>query len=207
MTIPTCTRKEATWLACKQKACCYSALVVPSGRDVWRIARTLQAPPWTFVLYFAAPVPRADAFILDHSGQPFRLALAKQRRQRRKSLPPCIFLMRTRQGYHRCGLGELRPLVCRTFPADVVAGVLYMRADGGCTCREWSLADADIAEEQALMGARQADYAEYCGVVARWNAQVRATPAGTSFTFFDFCDFLLTAYDALGVPAETGGAG
>jgi Fe-S-cluster containining protein len=193
----TLTRKEATWLACQKKTCCYTSLVVPSGRDIWRIARALQAPPWTFVLYFATAAPRPDAFILDRSGQSFRLALAKQPSGRKKSLPPCIFLMRTRTGYHRCGLGALRPQVCRTFPAEVVAGVLYLRDDMGCTCRDWSLADADIADEQALMAVRQSDYQEYCTVVARWNAQVAAGTDAPLPTFFDFCDFLLAAYDEI----------
>jgi Fe-S-cluster containining protein len=191
------TRKEALWLACKQKACCYASIVIPTGRDIWRISRALDAPPWSFLVYFRPPYPRADMFYLDHSGQGYRLALAKQPSRRTKSPPPCIFLLRTRDGHHRCGLGELRPLVCRAFPAELVSGVLCLRHDSGCACRRWSLADVDINDEIALVQARQTEFEEYCAVVTRWNALVATTAPDAGFTFFDYCTFLLDAYDEL----------
>src|SRR5436190_9552256 len=123
--LPELSRKEAIWLACKAKSCCYTPLVVPTGRDVWRIARVLETPPTSFLLYFPTPYARRDAFVLDGSGQEFRVALGKAP-SRRKTAPPCIFLLRTRSGHHRCGLGDLRPLVCRAFPADVADGVLSL---------------------------------------------------------------------------------
>ena len=197
MTEPALTRKEAAWLACRQKTCCYTAFVVPSGRDVWRIARALDSPPWAFLVYFQAPAPRGDAFLLAPGGPAFRLALAKGATRRTKAPPPCIFLLHTRDGSHRCGLGALRPLTCRAFPVDLVSGVLCVQPDADCTCRHWALPDVDIAEETALVQARQADFAEYCAVVARWNARVAAAPPETPFTFFDYCTYLLSAYDSV----------
>jgi Fe-S-cluster containining protein len=194
---PTITRKEAIWLACKAKSCCYSAIVVPTGRDVWRIARALDTPPWSFLVYFQSPARARDAFALDQSGQTFRLALAKQRSRRTKTPPPCLFLLRTRDGAHRCSLGDLRPLVCRSFPSELVDGVVNLRNDGSCSCRLWALADVDLKEERLALEARQADAEAYCRVVDYWNAQVAAAPAGTSFDFFDYCRFLLDAYDQL----------
>ena len=81
------TRKEEIWLACKQKSCCYAAFVVPSGRDIWRIAHTLDSPPWAFLVYFPAQAPRRDAFHLDHSGVAYRVALAKGATRRKKAPP------------------------------------------------------------------------------------------------------------------------
>lgn len=199
---PAVGRKEDIWLACKEKTCCYTPFVIPTGRDVWRIARTLDTPPWAFLVYFAAPAPRRDSFILDHGQQPFRLALGKQVSRRRKAPPPCVFLLRTRNGYHRCGLGDLRPGVCQAFPSNLSDGILCVSAQSGCSCRVWNLSDVDIAEETALVKARQADSEEYCAVVGQWNERVLAAPPGATFTFFNFCDFLLTAYDAL--PCSTG---
>ncbi|HMA35835.1 MAG TPA: hypothetical protein VKY74_15320 [Chloroflexia bacterium] len=201
MNDPALTRKEATWLACKPKTCCYTAFVVPTGRDIWRIARTLDVPPVTFLVYFQAPAPRRDAFQLAPAGPYFRIALAKQATRRKKSPPPCIFLLRTRSGYHRCGLGADRPQVCHTFPADMVNGILYIQPESGCTCRRWTLADVEIAEETAAVRERQRDSEEYCGVVARWNATLATDPAPRAFT--DYCDYVLAAYDAL-APAATG---
>ena len=202
MTLPALTRKEAAWLACKEKTCCHTGYVIPTGRDVWRIARALDAPPWVFAAYFDPPAPRPDTFRLRAGGPRYRLALAKGPGWEGAVAPPCIFLLRTRHGHHRCGLGTLRPLVCRTFPAAVASGVLYMQQDAGCTCRAWALADVDIADEQALIAARQAEFAEYCAVVERWNAQVTAAPAGTKFEFTDYCTFLLDAYDAPAVAGD-----
>jgi hypothetical protein len=203
---PTITRKEAIWLACKQKSCCFAPLVVPTGRDVWRIARALGAPPESFLLYFPTPVARRDAFVLDHSGQEFRIALGKGRARRPQAPRPCLFLLRTRTGHHRCALGELRPVVCRAFPADLVDGVLGLANDGRCSCRTWALADVDLAEETALVEARQRAAEEYCLVVASWNARVAATPAGSAFTFAEFCAYVLETYDQLaGAPGGAGG--
>jgi hypothetical protein len=183
---PTLTRKEAIWLACKAKTCCHTPFIVPTGRDVWRIARALDVPPLTFLLYFPSPQPRRDAFALDHSGQLYRLMLGKQASSRKKSAPPCIFLLRTRNG---------------AFPANLVDGVLCLRNDGTCACRTWALADVDIAEETALVEARQRDGEEYWALIARWNAAVADAPAGVSHTFADFCDFLLEAYDEIAAGA------
>ena len=198
---PTLTRKEALWLTCQPKTCCYATVVVPSGRDVWRIARTLDAPPWSFLVYFRSPQPRRDAFLLDPAGPPLRLALAKRPGRRTKTPPPCTFLLRARDGVHRCGLGALRPLVCRTFPAELADGVLCLDPGLTCTCRRWALADVDLAEERALLAIRQAEAEEYWAVVADWNARVAAAPAGGCPDFFDYCAFLLAAYDALATGA------
>jgi Fe-S-cluster containining protein len=195
------TRKEEIWLACKQKTCCYAAFVLPSGRDVWRISRTLQAPPSTFLVYFESPQPQPDAFILDASGLKFRLALSKQQSRRTKSAPPCIFLMKTRQGHHRCGLGDLRPQVCRSFPSEIADGLVRIDPDTGCTCRKWSLSDVDIDEEKSRVEQRLRDYNEYCAVVQHWNQQAATeladAPPGMGFDFYDYLDFLLEAYDEI----------
>jgi Fe-S-cluster containining protein len=199
------TRKEALWLVCKEKTCCYASLVIPTGYDIWRIARTLDTPPQTFIKYFQTPQPRRDAFVLDGSGRQFRVALAKGPTRRKKTPPPCIFLLRTRGGFHRCGLGDVRPAVCHTFPSETVEGIVYIRPDSGCTCREWALTDVDIAEELEAVVERHADLEVYCAVVAQWNAQVVAAPAGTSFEFADYCTYVLSAYDHLATTRETNG--
>ena len=199
MTAPTETigKKEAIWLACKPKTCCYTAFVIPTGRDVWRICRALNTTPWSFLIYFKAPRPGGDSFVLDKSGQHYRIALTKKPSRRKKTPPPCIFLLRTRNGYHRCGLGDLRPQVCHSFPSKLVSDVLCMNNDAGCTCRKWALADVDIAEETALVKTHQVDFLEYGQVVAHWNDMVASASEDESFTFFDFCNFMLEAYDEI----------
>jgi Fe-S-cluster containining protein len=189
--------KDALWLACKRKTCCYASIVVPSGRDVWRIARALDAPPWSFLRVIGSPEGRPDAFRLVAGGPAYRLVLAKQRSRRAKSMPPCIFLTRTPSGHHRCGLGELRPRSCASFPSELVDGVLCVRNDGGCTCRTWTLADVDLIEETRRVEARQAEAVEYHRVVAIWNARVEAEAPPEGCDFAAYCAYLLDAYDAL----------
>ena len=177
-------------------ACCRSYVVPVYGYDVWRIARAWDVPPWSFLIFFQTPAARRDAFMLDHSGSRFRLALAKQPGRRVKTAPPCIFLLRTRRGHARCALGALRPQICRSYPAECVDGVLSVRAPG-CTCRSWALADLDIAAERSALDARQAEAEEYCGVIAGWNERVMAAPPAQGFDFPTFCDYVLAAYDAM----------
>lgn len=200
----TLTKKELLWLACPRKTCCYTPIVVPTGRDVWRISRALDTPPWTFLRYFEVREPRRDAFALDGSARRFRIALAKGKARRKNAPPPCIFLMRTRGGSHRCGLGALRPLVCRAFPAELVDGLLYLRPDSGCACTDWSLAQVDIAEETSLVQARDAESEEYCEVVARWNERLSFFPPGAYTDFPAFCSYLLDAYDELAARGSMG---
>jgi hypothetical protein len=204
MTLRSPTRKEAIWLACKQKSCCYGT-VIPTGQDVWRISRALETPPWSFLLYFQTPQPRRDAFALDRSGRRFRIALAKGPRGRGSaSRPaPCVFLLKLRGGQHRCGLGDLRPAVCQSFPAEMVEGVVCIRPDNGCVCREWTLADVDLTEEMAVIENRQADVETYCDVVAKWNDRVETAPEDRNFDFTDFCEFLLESYNSIVSPAAS----
>jgi Fe-S-cluster containining protein len=204
-------RKEALWLACAAKSCCYAAVVVPPGRDVWRIARALNAPPWSFLRYFATPSPRGDAFALAGGGPRYRLALGKAPSRRRAK--PCVFLLRTRRGQHRCALGPLRPMACHAFPSELVGGALCVRNDGGCSCRTWTLADVDVAEESATVVAREAEAEEYRAVVAAWNARCAARTGGDgqaeggdgAASFVDYCTYLLETYDRLAVGRDLNG--
>jgi len=196
MTLASPTKKEAIWIACREKTCCYAPVVIPGGHDIWRISRSLLVQPTSFLVYFRTGQPRRDAFHLDHSGREFRLALAKGPTRRTKTAPPCVFLMKTRDGSHRCSLGDLRPAVCRTFPAEVVDGVVCVRPDAGCACRGWNLSDMDLDEEWSDLTERQSDLETYCAIVDKWNSLVADAPSGALFVFEQFCPHVLKEYDA-----------
>jgi len=169
-TRPVLTKSEF-FLRCREKTCCTSRTVYLTGDEIVRIARTLDAPPWTFTT--AVPVPAADdAFALDTTEVRYRAALTKL--PARIAAEHCIFLLRLSEGTPRCGLGESRPTPCHALPT------------GGCTCREWP-ANAAVPETQSRD--------EYAGFVRTWNAYVDG--AGIeSFVFEDFCRFLLDRYAA-----------
>lgn len=189
------TRKEATWLACKPKTCCYTSFVLLTGLDIWRISNALDVPPWSFIVYFESPEPRPDAFMLDKSGRQYRLALTKAPSRRKKSPPPCVFLLKTRDGHHRCGLGDLRPQVCKTFPMELADGIVCIPGATGCTCRAWSLADTEIEEEEQMLGVRMSEFSEYCDLVENWNASVMALPDEAQIDFYSYCRFVFQAYE------------
>lgn len=184
---------EMRWLACREKHCCRGPVVVPTGADVWRIARSLGVPPTAFLRFFESREGRRDAFALDQSARRFRLMLARRPGREAPERRPCTFLLKTRSGARRCALGSARPLVCRSFAAELLEGVLVARRDPGCRCGPWTLADLDAVADRALVERRQADAARYVALVEAWNGlAVAGEPAG----FERFCEFLLAAYDA-----------
>lgn len=193
---PLRSRKDETWLACAPKSCCYTSLIVPTGGDVWRIARALDAPPLSFLMYFESPVARRDAFALDRSARRFRIALAKRASEVEGRPGACAFLLRTRGQHHRCGLGDLRPGVCQCFPCEAVSGLVCIAPDVECACRRWTLGDVDVTDEMPRIRAREEDAALYCDVVARWNHEVMHGDEAP-VDFARYCDFLLEAYDAM----------
>jgi Fe-S-cluster containining protein len=188
------TLRETLWLTCKKKSCCYSSLVLVTGRDVARIAGALHADPSTFLFYLTSPQQTPDSFLLAPGGPHYRLALAKGPARRKNSAPPCIFLMRTRDGQHRCGLGDLRPMDCQTFPLEAAHGEVTVTEETGCTCRAWSLADVELEQEEPRLAQRQNEYAEYYAMLQGWNGLVTRLEKGVTLQFEHFCAYLLRWY-------------
>src|SRR5215471_5837278 len=155
----------------------------------------MDVPVWSFVSYFAPSDERPDSFALDSTGPRYCLLLNKRRSRRTRTPPPCTFLLRTRRGYHRCALGDLRPRACQAYPSELVEDVVCLRLDGGCTCRRWALADVTIPTERSLVQARRAELEEYCAILTRWNAFVAEADSPSDTDFVAFCAYLLRAYD------------
>ena len=61
----------------------------------------------------------------------------------------------------------------------------------------YTLADVDIDDEPQLIQQRQANEEEYHRFIAQWNQRVSSAEAGTKYDFAAFCEFLISAYDAL----------
>ncbi len=195
--------KETMWLSCKDKSCCSFYTVFPTGLDIWKIATTLHVPPWSFVTLFPAGDDALDGFMVDQSGKRFRLALAKATVKDEGA--PCIFLMHMADGFARCGLGEIRPNSCHSFPSILINGVIYLQNDGGCTCRKWSLSDVDIVQESVLLSNEMQDREMYYKVVANWNEYILRAVRGEIFSSKDFCRYLMDIYTQLSVKEPKGG--
>lgn len=186
----THSKKELLWLACREKTCCHTTRVIVGGRDVWRITQALATPPWEYTLYAAALDGAVDAFRLSPNGPLHQLVLSKRGKIGPRGAP-CIFLWKLADGHAQCGLGTLRPAVCRAYPALLMDGMLAVESSA-CTCRRWSLVDLDGTPDAALVEKMLGEAVEYSAIVARWNGEVDA--GGRERTFQEYCTYLLSVY-------------
>ncbi len=164
-----------------------------TGSDATAIARRLGVEPWSFTVALPAPSDADDGFRLSPGGGLFRLALARTRFEGDPA-EGCTFLLRLHDGSLRCGLGEGRPRICRSFPrldgndpGDPIAA--------GCSCA-WSGVDLGDGQGNAELAALEVDRSRYAGVVARWNAYVAELSPGTLLSVRDFGRYLLDAFAA-----------
>jgi hypothetical protein len=187
------TPRELLWLACRQKTCCHTTKVVVTGLDVWRICQALSVQPWDFTVYCLADEAAPDSFGLVEGGPRYQVALAKRGRVGSRGAP-CTFLWRLADGHAQCGLGSLRPSVCRAYPGVLVDDVLA--ADGSfCTCRRWSALDLDPQEDRALLEAVLREAAEYAAIVDGWNDALAGVADGR--TYREFCTYVMDEYRRL----------
>jgi Fe-S-cluster containining protein len=156
-----------------------------------RLARTLDAPPWTFTVALATATPADDAFALDATSTRYRAALARLPEQ--GSRERCIFLLRVSDNSARCGLGDARPMPCHTFPSELHDDTVRVSA-AGCTCRAWSLDDLDVDAERALLLVEREAGRNYGLLVAGWNAFVASRPLAEPYAYADFCRFIMAQY-------------
>jgi hypothetical protein len=184
---------QAEWQSCRAKTRCARGARYVTGADIVRISRTLALEPWHFTQTAPAAADDPTGIILDGGRRHVSLKLAN-------AVHGCVFLVKTPSGAGRCGLGELAPISCRTFPADATAGVPATRTEPGCDCREWKQEDLDQEELAEALRTWAADRDHWCEVVARWNALAAKT--GAMFGIEDFQRYLLEAQGA----RETGAA-
>jgi hypothetical protein len=192
---PTPATKEQRWLTCAEKRCCYATTVYPSGADIHRIATTLFVPPWHFTVAVRTADGAPDGFALDRSPARYRAALAKGT-PAHAGAEPCTFLIFALDGAARCGLGELRPGPCKSFPSYLVDGEVRL-IDDVCSCRQWTLADVDRDAEKELLLQEARDRATYRRVIENWNGFVSRESGEEALEYADFCRYLLDAYAQL----------
>jgi Fe-S-cluster containining protein len=178
---------ELLWLSCAAKRCCSVRTVRPTGGDIWRIATSLDVPPESFLRTIPAEPSADDSLLLAPDGPPLHLALARRPVKGRQAT--CVFLMQIRDDVARCGLGALRPLPCRTFPATGADGVLCVSEQHGCTCRAWSLADLDRPVVAPLLEQEAAERALDRRLIQAWNQRV-----ASAASLAEFCRYLMQAY-------------
>ena len=159
------TSKEQVCGLCRSRECCFSFGVPLCGSDVLRISRYLVLEPLSFCQAVEVH-DEEEGFLLDpQEGRRFRLELSRVG-------DACIFLMELPGDFCRCQLGPYQPVLCRSFPLALdPMGSLSFYEGAGC-CRQWSLADVDIAADIELPLKVEQEMQELSTQVQRWNERI-----------------------------------
>src|SRR5215213_7675193 len=175
--------------------CCHRYDVNISGYDAWVIANGLQLPPEQFLSVIVEPTRTESSILLDRSGISHQLVLAK--RPTLQENQPCVFLIELPNGSGRCGIYNLRPQICRTYPAYLRSGVVGRRGDVLCPDDAWrdGILDDPIWYEQLISQFVESDIYEL--VLARWNFYVLQTPQPEAISLAGFYSYLLEFYARL----------
>ena len=183
--------RHRTCLTCREQLCCYYYNITPTGADIWRIVSAMHLDPSDFLRYYETSEPAQGRFMLSPNGAFCVMTLLK--RTLPEPLPsPCIFLLRSNDGASRCGLGDLRPAECLTFPVYRDGDrVEILREPEGCV-KSWSPEEIDAAEEEVQLKQQEDEDETYGEIVAHWNGYVRTS--GEERTFPEFCAYLLNCY-------------
>jgi len=187
-------QKQAICSGCRSRMCCYHYRVSVSGYDVWRISQTLDVPAVQFVAYAPADAESPTAFRLAPDGEGYELVLAKTPDPRRHG--GCVFLVKTRSGIHRCGLGELQPEACAIYPAFIQEdGLLRVVHDPDGCWRSWSAHELDPERDRRRLETHAEHQREYEAIVREWNARVARVDRESGSG--DFIGFIENRYTAV----------
>lgn len=180
--------RDRICLACRDKPCCSYYTVTVTARDLVRIARAMQLAPSDFLSACTVPDGGGGTFLLSPEGPRHAMTLAKRAFPDHTS-SPCIFLIGTNDRHSLCGLGDLRPGQCRTFPSYLANDfVSLVNAPPGCV-RTWSYGDVDLDEERRRIEHASGEEAEHYAAVEKWNRRVREE--GRERSFEEYCTFLV----------------
>lgn len=182
--------------------CCRAYHIGISAWDAFRLARGLVVPLADFCVLSWRETPEADyRILLDGSVPP------EQRRYHALSLRKvpdpdpnyrlrCPFLVSV-GAFGRCGAYEHRPLVCRTYPARVVHGVVTLDAGGRyCPPAGWHIADVDLVRARRRWDVYETQRELDRRLIDAWNAAVIASGAPRSAE--DFLGFVEAVMGAMG---------
>lgn len=190
--------------------CCRAYHIGISAWDAFRIARGVVVPMTDFCALGWRETAEADYRIVLDGCAPSNerrfhaLALRKVPDPDPRFRSRCPFLV-SAGPFGRCGIYEHRPLVCRTYPARVVHGVVALDAGGRyCPPAGWNLVDIDLGRARRTWAVYEAQRAIDDRLIEAWNASVLASgEARSAEDFLRFIEAVLMAVEgeARGEPA------
>ena len=188
MDLQKITYRQKICISCSTKRCCFYYVVPLTGADVSRIAGALQLFPEDFVTYYEPQTQGGALFRLSPEGPLYAMILAK-REVPDKDGAPCLFLVQTNDGHARCGLHDLRPLQCETYPVVIEDGSVDIINDPAGCVRTWSYGDIDVIVEKKRLQQLKSLEMEHARMVEKWNRHI--LEEGMTHGFDEFCAYLL----------------
>lgn len=177
--------------------CCHDYTVTVTGYDVWCIANHLRLDPHQFLVCFLADKPDSKGFKLGGCDKKFEIALATRKIDGAVDKKQCVFWLSLLEGYGRCGIYEVRPLVCQTYPAYLSHGLVHLRTDALCPERSWNLSTMDLPywRQRLLRFHMETDI--YSSVIEQWNSFVDASPTNDTCSVDVFYGYLIAVYSRI----------
>lgn len=164
-TKPAASEPEYPCVTCIAE-CCRNYLVPVTGLDVYRIYRSLGLDPGQFTAYQQLASGKVG-FRLEDSALRYTMLLAKDQQHGRASEGWCVFWLPLGKSVGRCGIYQLRPRVCRTYPARLENGTVQLPMR--CLKTTWN-ADVPGAPWQARAEREDAERRIDDIVNQRWNS-------------------------------------
>ncbi len=186
--------------------CCRGYHVVLTGGDAFRIARGLALPPNDFceLRWLGEEQGRYRILLNGLPGaEPryYRLALRRLPGDHPRYEKRCNFLLTVGER-GRCGIYDLRPAVCRTYPTGLGDdGAVHLEAGGQYCPEPWSLERIDVPAFRLRHQHRDRQIALWDALVDGWNARLRADAEAVGHSVF--YRFLLDAYTDIAARAPS----
>ena len=192
--MPNTTTNTSPCATCT-RGCCQQYLVTVTGYDAWVIANGMHLAFEQFLVAVPQKEPGARGFYLDRSGRTFDIALDKQMTE--SDDKPCVFWLALPGGIGRCGIYQLRPFVCQTYPAYLPGGEVRRRGDVLCPEDAWrdGVLDRPFWRERLLR--MQVEFDIYNLVVSRWNYHVEHTTHPERLSVQGYFTYLMNYYARL----------
>ena len=189
------TASNAPCCSCHQ-ACCRDYIVTVSGYDAWVLARRYGlALDQVLICCSSESDGDGEHFRLDHSNRRYAIALAKKAND--AGIGWCSFWMPFDGGYGRCGVYDSRPLVCRTYPFEIEAGVVRVRENALCPVGAWQPGERELDARRRMLAKFEMERGLYCYVVSVWNDYVESFPPAIVFPAAVYYGYLTATYDRI----------
>lgn len=167
--------------------CCRSFNLVIDGFDAYRLARSLTLRILDFAeLRWAETADDEHRIVLDgNAARHYRMVLIRVPDLHPEHPLRCVFLINVGDRA-RCGVYDLRPGMCRTYPSHVSEGLVATNGGKYCPPNAWRLETMNLPYFRLQHQFKAQQRAIYHRLIEHWNNRVSAARRRTSDDFFAY---------------------